>query len=533
MLWQTVAASRNLVYWDEFDTALALLLRLDDGAGWRELWARIFELSNEHRTVTSRVLFAAGYWLTGTVNFHVVGAIGNLFIVGACALLLWQAGTRERRVRLGVLLAFLLFQMGNFENFFWSGASIDHFQVVMLAIGAFIGLVRATRTGFAAAGTLAVLATFTLAHGVVVWPVGAALLGQQRRWTALAAWGGLAALAAAAFFQGFDFNPAHRIESADPLGVAVYWLALLGAPLAFGATPAAPWCGVGLLAGLGFFAARGALARERTLMATAVFAIVALALIAYGRAALSEGQIASRYLVLGSLAWAVLGFLLVEPVAETPRPYFRLLVALPLLAVFNVAAGVRFARAAEDFLEARDRAALRFKQYGVDGRGQTRLHPIDGHAERVLGAAGRRGIYSLPSLCPEVRIPDRRPSTRMICHLDELMVTEGAISLGGWAMVPGRATKRGEIHVVLESASGTRIFRAITVRRDDVAKAFEEPRWQHCGFRLVVRLDRLPKENFRVGLMIVENGRGEYHFTEERLRLDVADPRFTLRFNTL
>jgi len=87
--------------------------------------------------------------------------------------------------------------------------------------------------------------------------------------------------------------------------------------------------------------------------------------------------------------------------------------------------------------------------------------------------------------------------------------------------------------VVLESASGTRIFRAISVRREDVAKAYGESRWQRSGFRLVVRLDRLPKENFRVGLMLVENGRGEIHFTEEQLRLDAADPRHTLRFNSL
>src|SRR5215207_7549066 len=74
---QVVACSRNIVFWDEFDTALDLILRIDAGADWRELATRFFAVNNEHRTVTSRLMFAASYWLTGTVNFHIIGAIGN------------------------------------------------------------------------------------------------------------------------------------------------------------------------------------------------------------------------------------------------------------------------------------------------------------------------------------------------------------------------------------------------------------------------------------------------------------------------
>ncbi len=32
--------SRNIVFWDEFDTALALILRIDEGADWKELKQR-------------------------------------------------------------------------------------------------------------------------------------------------------------------------------------------------------------------------------------------------------------------------------------------------------------------------------------------------------------------------------------------------------------------------------------------------------------------------------------------------------------
>ena len=105
------SATRDIAYWDELDTAVQLVLNLDAGLGWQDFVRRIFEISNEHRMVTSRLMFAGSYWLTGTVNFAVISFIGNASIVLLCVLLLHAAGTAERRVRLGLVLAMLLFQL--------------------------------------------------------------------------------------------------------------------------------------------------------------------------------------------------------------------------------------------------------------------------------------------------------------------------------------------------------------------------------------------------------------------------------------
>src|SRR5687767_8717794 len=69
---RVAAATRNIAYWDEVDTAVQLVLNLDSGLGWRDFFGRIFEVSNEHRMVTSRLMFAGSYWLTGSVNFAVI-----------------------------------------------------------------------------------------------------------------------------------------------------------------------------------------------------------------------------------------------------------------------------------------------------------------------------------------------------------------------------------------------------------------------------------------------------------------------------
>lgn len=517
-----VASSRNIVFWDEFDTALDLILRIDAGAGWGELLDRFFAVNNEHRTVTSRLLFAASYWLTGTVNFHVIGAIGNLFHVGTCAILVLAVSGWARRLRMGVVLAFLMFQLEHFESLLWSGASIDHFQVVTLAVGVIAALNRGSRRGVVLAVLLGLLATFTLAHGGLVWPVGAWLLWQQGRRQQLAGWIGGGAVVIAVFLHGFEFNPGHHISDLGTRSVvdlAVYWLALLGGPLTLGDAGFGPIAGVVLLAGLGVVAARGAFEREPVAMFSALFALGALAMVAFGRAELAGATINSRYLVLGALAWAMLLFMLVEFATPPERPFRVLPWLVPALAAFNVSANLAYAPLAEGYIEVRERAATAFMLHGRDGRGLMRLHPLEGHADVLLRQAAERGVYHLPPVSLEAHLPHAIASDRMRVHFDQLLVNEHAFLAGGWAMIPGVESRRGEIYVVLQSATATRMYSTVTLQRPDVAKAYAEPRWRLAGFRAVIELSRLPAEDYTLGVVIARGNRAELRMTRARLEL--------------
>lgn len=519
---KVIAASRNIVFWDEFDTALDLILRMDAGAGWQELLGRFVAVNNEHRMVTSRLLFATSYWLTGTVNFHVIGAIGNLFLVGACATLVLAVSGWEKRIRLGVVLAFLVFQLEHFENFIWSGASIDHFQVVMLALAAIMALARGTTRGVVAAAVIGLLATFTLAHGSLVWPVGAALLWHQRRWHQLGGWAAGGAVVLALFFWGFTFNPGHRLSEitwASTTSIVRYWLALLGGPMTLGDAGFAPFPGLLLLAGLGVLGARGAMTREPVAMFAALFAIGALALVAFGRAEIAGTAINSRYMVLGALAWALLIFMLLEAGTQAGKPFLLLACVTPALAAFNISANVKFAPLAEGFTEVRDRAATRFKQYGEDGRGIARLHPRQGHADVLLKMAAERGVYRLPRVSYEEEFPDAKPSGRIVHHIDETIVNDRAVTIGGWGMLPGRVSKRGHVYVVLRSEKTQVIFSTVTLQRPDVATAYKEPKWRLSGFRAVIARPRLPAEDFTIGVLIADGDDAEFIMTPNKLLL--------------
>lgn len=521
VLCHALLVTRNVAYWDELDTALLFLLRLENGATWQEILNQLFALGNEHRTFTSRLLFATSYWTTGTVNFAVIGAIGNLFICGLCGLLITYAGSTARRVRMGVLLAFLLFQLEHYENFQWSGSSIDHFQVVLLAGASVVGLSRGTRAGWLAGMLFALLATFTLAHGIVAWPVGALMLGAERRWRRLAVWLAAAAVTAAFFFYGFNFNPGHFIEltrHGEAGRVLHYWLSLLGAPLALGEDAVAPFLGIVLLALLGRSLSRGALTRERVAAPLVLWALGALALVAIGRADLTHGHVYSRYYVLGALAWALVFFLQFEEQHDEARPYRFLLRALPLLGIFNILANTQFAHDAQSWVICRDNASEYYERYGRDGMGRFTLHPDPIYASRLLRDVEQSGVYRMPRLCNQRWFPDARPaSSPFAYYVDRIEVDEQIVSIEGWAARPGQVSQADEIHLVLQSSKTHDIFATIPMDRTDVVAASPQEKWLKSGFRFQRRRWLLPAEDFQIGLLIYSQGRAEFVMTAHHL----------------
>ncbi len=516
-------ASRDIAYWDEFDTALNFMLQIDQGIGVRDFFSRLFAISNEHRMVTSRLMFASSYWLTGTVDFSVISWLGNLSLFALCGLLVWTAGTAARRLRMALVLAMLMFQLEHYENFLWSGSSIDHFQVVLLAGLAVVGVAHGTRAGLLLGALAAALATFTLAHGIVVWGIGALMLAHARRFKPLGIWGALGVLTAIGFFAGFHLNTAQRF--ADPsvagaLAVTRFWLSLLGSVPALGHETAAPWLGGGLLLAMGLAAWSGALRRESIAFPLACYAVAALGLIAIGRAAEAGGAMHSRYYVLSALAWALTIFLWLERYSHPRRPYSVLWGCVPTLVVFNVLANRSFSPKADSWLECRDRAAVHFKQHGVDGHGTFMLYPRPDHSTRLLQEAERRGIYRMAPICDRVTFPKAAtPSARITYYVEEVAVNGRSAAVVGWAAIPGLRSERGQLHVVLRSAHETHVYTAVTITRPDVAEALKQPESKLSGFRFARRRDGLPTGEYQIGFMIMHDKGAEYIMTDHKMRL--------------
>ena len=515
-------AGRNVAYWDEFETALALLMRLHTGVGPGVFLDELFAVNNEHRMVMSRLLFTASYWLTGTVNFSFISLLGNSCLLALCAILIVGAGTAARRLRLGLVLALGLFQLENYENFLWSGSSIDHFQVLLYVGATVAALAQGTRTAWFIAGLCAVLATLTLAHGLLVWPLGAALLWRARRTPELLGWCALATLVIVGYVLGFSVNGAHRFTHLTFAGaqeILRYWLTLLGTVPALGHTGLAPWLGVGLLAALGWLGTHGAVRRERVAYPLAWFGVAALALVAVGRAEQVGGLVMSRYVIISTLSWSLTAFMLLERFSDPRRPLAALAWCLPVLVMFNVAANRAYASSADAWLDCRDIAAARFKQHGVDGRGNFALSPMPARATKLLNEAERQGVYRMGPVCLPRSFPAAVPSERIIGRVDELTVSDRSAFVRGWAVIPGVRSQRGHIHLVLRSATATHVFSTVSTQRPDVADNLGDPQLNRCGYLFARRRDGLPSGDYQIGFLFKQGGSSEYVMTEQRLVL--------------
>ncbi|MDO8541131.1 MAG: hypothetical protein Q7S40_11900, partial [Opitutaceae bacterium] len=523
VLAEVVQSSRNVVYWDEFDTALAFVLRLEEGVTIPQFFQQLFAINNEHRMLTSRFEIALTYWLTGTLDFRALSALGNASLIGLCILLVRETGTMARRLRFAVVIGFVVFNFEHYENFLWSGSSIEHFQILLLVGISIIGIARGTTGGLITGAVFAALATFTLAHGVVVWPVGAAMLWQARRRRELAGWGIVAALVLAGFFLGFRVNASHEFAGfsfAGIVAIAHFWLTLLGSVPALNDTTAGPWVGVILVALVGWAAWTGSARRERVLFPLTCFAIGAMALIAVGRAQNAGGLVHSRYLILSALAWASTVFMLLERYSHPRRPLKLLYAALPVLIGFNIAANISFADEADSWVECRDRAAVRFKQHGADGHGSFTLHPQPSHATRLLHEAERRGVYRMASICEPRSFPHAKPSSRISYYIEEMEVNRHAAFVGGWAAIQGEDMERGDLHLVLRSEHRMYVYSTVSVSRPDVVKIHQQPGWLLGGFRFARTRDKLPAGEYQIGVLIDDGADGEYIMTAHRIVLD-------------
>ncbi len=442
----------------------------------------------------------------------------------ACGLLVAVVRGTMRRLQLAVILGFGLFHLGHYESFLWSGSSIDHFQILPLAIAAIVGLGQRSARSFGMACVCGGLATFTLAHGLVVWPVGVLVLSRDRRWRELIIWVGIAAVAIAIFFRGFDFNGGHPIgtNGAATAGlVLAYWCRILGAPLAFGHAATGTLIGAVLLFITGIRSVCGAWERERVLLPVLWFVVGAALLIAIGRAEFSDGVLYSRYLILGGVGWALVIFEGLNRWRSGARPLLALACATPLLAGFNYAQNLRNGSDAATFVENRDRAALRYRQHGEDGRSAVTLHPTPARATAMLAAADRHAVYRMPPLCVRREFPNATPSARISYFVDEFTLNSRAAYLAGWAAIPSLKSRRGQIHIVLRSAKAIAVFTAVPLRRPDVAKAFAKPGWEWSGFRFAIQRGILPAGDYQIGFLL-DGEIPEFVMTEHRLDLTGA-----------
>ena len=502
--WVSFLAYRNAPFWDEFGTTLGFLTRLQDSSSWRETLGLFLAADQHHCMVTSRLIFAGSYLLTGQINFIALAAIGNLAILGAILVLAAQPRDWNLRLVYAALLCLLIFQLQHFENQLLSYAAIDHYQVVWWGAVSLAALQRRGAAWLALAGLAATAGTFTLAHGLAVFPAGVLLLALGRRWKGLAVWAAWAVAAGVLFFWlAKPVAPSgESLGSAAGLWAVVrYWLTLLGSVPGLEHPFLSPLLGVvglGLAAGL---ASREGWRREPVLGAFLVFVLGATLLTAYGRFTLAAPQIAPRYFVQSALFWATLLTILVESAVPKHRFWQWALPVTLGLSAFNVVASTRYLPVAEDFFRRRLETISYYDKWLTLGGAPHLIYPDHAQADQILNAALEKGIFRLQART-SLPITKCGPAKErsMVYHIEELALGVRRLHVRGFMLPEKKWGRSFEPYLVLKTADREYAFRGRKQRRPDVAEVHGRPDAIDSGFVFVVRRVEIPPKEFKVSL---------------------------------
>jgi len=395
----------NVPYWDDFDAYLGFLVRIEDASGLGERLRIATEFHNEHRTLTSRAAVWLAHAFGAPMNFRVLGWAGASMLLPAALLVAARTQNRVSQAAAAFFAAAFVLSLQHWENLFWGGSSADHVTVVPLSMLALLLLQPRSVRAVAGAVVAAFLAAMTLAHGLLVFPIGLGVLASQRRWRALTAWAAATLVLALWWMFGFPASPGHAYEHpgfGELLLVGRFWLGLLGAPLAFGSRLAAPWIGGAIVAAiLVTWCLRWW--REHPYHASLLaFLSAALLAIAVGRAGMGPWDfMVSRYRILSCLILAIGSWVLFEK-ARGGRRCARIACLALVAAVLGhwCEQTIDHWWRADAFHDRQLAGAAHYAAHGTLEGSEVQLYYDGPKADRILEDCAKRGIFDLARVAP-------------------------------------------------------------------------------------------------------------------------------------
>lgn len=180
----TIRSMSPIVFWDGWQWIGLLESWIEKGFTWSSLLA----VQNEHQLAFGRILLLADYFISSATNWSLI-LLNLTLYAGTTAILvkLFVAATERARVDRIDLAAFaafvsiVMFAAANLANLSWNFSV--HFilgmVLIVFAVLAAISTVRAaqhekafkTQAWFAATVAIALIASFSAANGILIWPI--------------------------------------------------------------------------------------------------------------------------------------------------------------------------------------------------------------------------------------------------------------------------------------------------------------------------------------------------------------------------
>ena len=197
----------NIPWFDDFENIPYFLDSFLRAPSFSAKMLALLRPNNEHRVVYARLVTLGQFFLTGKLNFGHLMLWGNAALVVMFYLIYRALRRHEGQTRptlVGMLpVPLLLFSAQMYLMTFTAVFTLQYLSIIMLAMLTFFALAANKRVGFGVAAGLGVLASFSMGNGLLVWPVGAAMLLLQRRWVALGLWLLIGGLSGYFYFLGY------------------------------------------------------------------------------------------------------------------------------------------------------------------------------------------------------------------------------------------------------------------------------------------------------------------------------------------
>jgi len=311
----------DVPYWDQWELVSLLRETRASGLDLHDLWAQ----HSEHRLVFPQLLMLG---LASLTHWNTTCELWVSVLLAAVTLAVFVAQTRRLQTQCRTAatlwhlpaMSVLVFSLSQEQNWLW-GWQLQIYLNVLAVVGAIALLGSERRSPWALSGAvaLALVATYSFANGMMVWPIGLLVIwlvpagGRRPQWAHALLWVSAAALAAATYLYGYhkpDYHPAIQSPFNAPMLWGAYVAAYLGAALSgpFGRTASAlgaAGLGLAVLAPIVLLRYREVkLSALVPLWAIALYAILSAAVTACGRAGFGVGQaLSSRYIPFAHLLW--------------------------------------------------------------------------------------------------------------------------------------------------------------------------------------------------------------------------------------
>ena len=283
----------------------------------------------EYKVVFAEILTWLQYSIMGHINFNVMSALSNSFVL-IIALVLWKMflpGHKDLNLRLALFIpaSWLLFQLEYFEILNWGGSGLQHIPSTAFAFAAIYFLFQQTRIAFYGALLCFILAVASSGNGFFLFPIGLVALAPNRSYLRMVGW--CIACAGCIAVYSYHYNvmssqasPDHSIFSAL-LGLRpIFIISFIGSAASVPFPPASFVLGTSLCIFFFWMARRGYVRRNPAVSCCVLFLLLTAIGVAGIRSDLGlAGSTPSRYTLFSILFVIFAWFAIAEEFLQHSR----------------------------------------------------------------------------------------------------------------------------------------------------------------------------------------------------------------------